>query len=77
MLCLSYKCVTQQIYAQQITFNSVNFKITVNQLIMKLDNKNIICVCMLVFYDSFNFLASYACMIKRKLKMLITRLKAE
>jgi hypothetical protein len=46
-----------------------------NRPIMKLDGKKIICVCMLVFYDGSIFLASYAYMTSRKLKMLKTHLK--
>jgi len=45
----SYKYVTWQICAQQITDSSVNLEVRVNQPIMKLKGKNIICVCMLVF----------------------------
>ena len=47
----SYKCVTQQINAQQITFSSVSLKNRMNRPIMKLDGMNIICVLMLVFYN--------------------------
>jgi len=35
----------------QIMFNFVNLKIRMNRHIMKLDDKNIICVGVLVFYD--------------------------
>jgi len=49
----------------------------VNRPVMKLDGKNIIRVRMLVSYDGTIFLASYAYIIQRTLKVLITHLKTE
>jgi len=48
---LSYKRVTYQIYAQKFTFYVVSLNIRVNRLIMKLDGKNIICICKWGLYD--------------------------
>jgi len=56
LLSLSYKCVTWQTYAQQITFSSVSLKIGTDRLIMKLGGKNIISVFWRVsFYDNSVF----------------------
>jgi len=51
LLSQSYKCETFQIFFQQITFSSVSLKIRVNRPIVKLDGKEMIRVCIWVFYD--------------------------
>jgi len=78
MLSLSYKCVTYLIYGQQIKFSFVRLKTRVNRPIMKPDGKNIISVFVSGFFTIIvKFSASFAQIIYRKLKMLITNLKTE
>lgn len=40
---------------QQITYSFIGLRIRVNRPVIRLDGRNIICVCVLVFYDIVPF----------------------
>jgi len=74
----SYKRSTTQIYAQKFMFYAVSLKIRLNwHNIMKLDDKNIICVLLKVFFTIIQFLSELWAFLIYLYYARITQLKTE